>query len=179
MSVNKTGALRWGLLRALYEAHGHSLEQLAMISNTKHAVLKMRAWKDNWSPGLCVFGKEEKLCTSLPPGTGGEESLDEARQSLCRTLAGASRFLQQALERQIEDKEAKNEMTLNTEGRVKEIVSITKAVQVLEGLIANMETPKDDASPYPQDTLEFHRLLEKQIENLANAPGKDKVPQPS
>jgi len=181
MGGNKSGVntRRWALLRALFEAHGHSLEQLTTISGTKLPLLKVRAQKDGWSAGLCVFGQKEKLDDTMPLISSGDETLGEARQSLYRTLAGASRFLQQALERQIDEKdgEAGNEKALNTEGRVKEIVSITKAVQVLEGLIANMETPKDDASPFPQDTLEFHRLLEKQIENLAKSPGAGAVSQ--
>lgn len=179
MSGNKSGAnlRRWRLLRALFEEHGHSLEQLSVISGTNMQALKFRADRDRWSAGLCVFGQKEKLPEALPLVTAGSECLDEARQFLGRTLAGASRFLQQALERQIEGNEAdaENGKALSTEGRVKEIVSITKAVQVLEGLIANMETPKDDASPFPQDPMEFHRLLEKQIENLANGAGADAI----
>lgn len=166
MVGNKSNAIkeRRGLLRGLFEGHGYSLEQLHMIAHISLGQLRTLAEKEFWEPGCCVLLPTDQPKTSEDTA---HRDLTSEREMLAASMAGASRFLRQSLDQQTGGKsEPLNE--LNKESRVKEIVSITKAIQVLEGLIINMETSKDDASLFPQDTLEFHRLLTKQITNLAD-----------
>lgn len=166
MSGNKSVVSneRKALLRALFERHGYCLEQLELVSGIAQNHLDNWCSKEKWNAGFCVLLQAETTDTLC---VEGDSDLQAERKLLTASMVRASRFLRHNLDQQTDadDQQASN---LNNEGRVKEIVSITKAIQVLEGLIENMETPKDEASQYPQDTLEFHRILTKQIENLTN-----------
>jgi hypothetical protein len=58
---------------------------------------------------------------------------------------------------------------VSLEARTKAMMAFAKTIQFLEELVKRMEI--DGSSQYPQDSLEFDRKLERQIEVLANSRG--------
>jgi len=52
------------------------------------------------------------------------------------------------------------------EGRTKTMMAFAKTIQFLEELIKRMEV--DGSSQYPQESVDFHKKLERQIEVLAD-----------
>jgi hypothetical protein len=117
--------------------------------------------------------RQVQFATDSEAGNNPAQPLpaDEIR---CRTVRLANRLVE-LLRQDIERFESAE--TGSAEGRVKAVTAFAKTIQFLEELITKMDAATDGSSQYPQDPLEFHRKLEKQLEVLAHGAATPGIPE--
>lgn len=151
---------RWCLLRSLYESHRVGLDEIALISGIEIGHLIQRSCDELWQIEPKLKNARKKAVTASPHAPA------DLRQANAKTANQVSVFLKRMLKMQTQIT-PENETKIDPQTGTKNVLAIAKGVLTIEEMIANMEKLTDAASLYPQDTLEFHSKLEKQIANLA------------
>ena len=148
---------RWCLLRKMYEVHAMDFEEISLVSRLGVKGIIARASAEAWQEA---------------PKHEQETAASNSAMDLCsanlKTAKQITHFLQHMLEMQTREPVV-NMDDADAQAKTRNVLAIAKGVAAIEENIANLENLIDATSQYPQDALEFHRQLEKQIEALANA----------
>ncbi len=175
MDGNKFRCLeeRWRLIRNLYETHAVSLDALATITGCELSELASRSLDEAWSmeegggtDALSINEAHAKRGELSTKSAGDGDIVQLTREAKLKTALNLAVFLGDVFARE-RSKGEENFQYKNSEAQIKEMLSIAKALQFLEGLTLSLENAPDEADLYPQDVMEFHQQLEKQIANLA------------
>ncbi|MGB7287922.1 MAG: hypothetical protein WBC71_13425 [Salaquimonas sp.] len=159
---------RWQILRALYEKHGLDLEQISVVSGIGLPEIIERSCDGVWQSG------KRNRSSSRSRTAPKTLSQDDLRLANARTAKQILNFLKRMLKKQT-GFNASEENEGNAQTKTRNVLAIAKGVLTIEEMIANLEKITDAGSLHPQDTLEFHNALEKQIANLANGGAKTGV----